>query len=226
MKFSAPSPGRIVSTLSLAGALLAAPILTASAQSGESSSATARLSQQSHSLQGTRIARAPYSRVGRFSTIGVLTKNADGDEFVMRNTRGMVYPVDTGQVVRGTMPYKLVKGDYVRVYGFVHNGILYAQNVRALGRSYVDASDNVLVPPYKTVVGRAARYTGPLINNADNLQFRMRDRRGRIILVSMRLIPNGRDYNSLLKGQRVSVYGRWFKEDDTSFLEATALRIL
>ena len=160
---------------------------------------------------------------------GRLTEDADDPDFYMRDAVGTPYKVDTRRSAVATTSYRLRAGDVVRVHGNLMNGIIYAGNVRYLGREFSSQIQGrrVVSSGYRTRTGAKATLVGTLINDADNNAFKMVDRRGRAHKVFSPQIPYAYGVNKLEKGQSVRVHGRWATDaEGWPYLEATNVRLL
>jgi hypothetical protein len=158
---------------------------------------------------------------------GRLTEDADDPDFYIRDAVGTPYKVDTRRSPVATTSYRLRAGDIVRVHGNLMNGIIYAGNVRYLGREFSSQKRRVVSSGYRTRSGAKATLVGTLINDADNNAFKIIDRRGRGHKVFTPHIPYAYGVNKLEKGQSVRVHGHWaVGEDGWPYLEATNVRLL
>ena len=158
---------------------------------------------------------------------GRLTEDADDPDFYMRDAVGTPYKVDTRRSAVATTSYRLRAGDVVRVHGNLMNGIIYAGNVRYLGRNYASQGQRLSSSGYHTRTGAKATLVGTLVNDAYNNAFKIVDRRGRAHKIFSPQIPYAFGVNKLERGQSVRVYGRWaVGEDGWPYLEASNVRLL
>lgn len=174
-------------------------------------------------LLGLTLAPAQAAMV---TATGRLTEDADDPDFFMRDAVGTPYKVDTRRSAVATTSYRLRAGHVVRVYGNLMNGIIYAGNVRYLGRDFVQGR-RVASSAYRPRLGAKATLVGTLVDDADNNAFKIVDRGGCGHKVFSPQIPYVYGVNKLEKGQLVRVHGRWaVGEDGWPYLEATNVRLL
>lgn len=157
---------------------------------------------------------------------GVLVRDADDKNFQLRDTRGRVMRVETSRTSMAEASNKLVAGDSVRVYGEWRDNMLYATNLRFLGRNRVTTGTRVFYDRYYYVVGSRNTLTGTLVTDADDDEFEMRAADGRVYMIRTRLIPDSFGANKLQEGDRVRVHGSWFVADERPQLEASNLVVL
>lgn len=173
------------------------------------------------------VALVAPAQAAMVTVTGRLTEDADDPDFYMRDTVGTPYKVDTRRSAVATTSYRLRAGDIVRVYGNLMNGIIYAGNVRYLGRQYASQGQRLVSNGYRVRSGTKATLSGTLINDADNNAFKILDRRGRAHKIFAPQIPYAYGVNKLEKGQLVRAYGYWMADEEGwPYLEATNVRLL
>jgi translation initiation factor IF-1 len=151
-----------------------------------------------------------------FTTTGVVTSDLPGDQFDVRADNGRIYRVVFHR--NESEPRRVSRGDRVSIEGHLDRDILIAHDVRILdnrgGGSWQDR---------RTLTGVVTRdFSG------DNFEMRVDEISDRRILGNGRIVrvdARGDEPRRLSRGDRVTVYGRFSRNDRDRF-SAETVRIL